>query len=151
MAQIIPINKIETDLKIVNKLCKNTRKKNIIIEDDSIQQPIKNKPSPIAKLQSEKLTIKLVKDLNIDDFNIQKPFLKWVGGKTQIINNIIKEMPIIMNNYYEIFLGGGCVLLALLTYIKNGIINILAEQEALNLRLIRFIFSVFKSVILNYN
>ena len=55
---------------------------------------------------------------------IPKPILKWVGGKTQIIDKLIQEFPSEINNYYEIFLGGGSVLLALLTYIKNGIINI---------------------------
>ena len=43
-----------------------------------------------------------------------KPFLKWVGGKTQIIEHVLKEFPKEMNNYYEPFLGGGSVLLQLL-------------------------------------
>ena len=56
--------------------------------------------------------------------NIPKPILKWVGGKTQIIDKIINEFPTEMNNYREIFLGGGSVLLSLLTYMKNGIIKV---------------------------
>ena len=46
---------------------------------------------------------------------IQKPFLKWVGGKTQIINNIISKIPNKMNNYHELFLGGGSVLFSVLS------------------------------------
>jgi len=46
---------------------------------------------------------------------IQKPFLKWVGGKTQIINKIINKIPSKMYNYHELFLGGGSVLLAMLS------------------------------------
>lgn len=56
--------------------------------------------------------------------DIIKPFMKWVGGKTQIINDVITLFPQNMNNYYEPFLGGGSVLLALLTYRANGDIKI---------------------------
>jgi DNA adenine methylase len=56
--------------------------------------------------------------------NIQKPFLKWVGGKTQIINDIIDKIPKEMENYHEPFLGGGSVLLAVLSLKNNGLIKI---------------------------
>ena len=51
---------------------------------------------------------------------LQKPFLKWVGGKTQIIDDVIKHIPKEMNNYHEIFLGGGSVLFAILSLQKEG-------------------------------
>jgi DNA adenine methylase len=41
----------------------------------------------------------------------QKPFMKWVGGKTQILDVIKTKIPSSMNNYHEIFLGGASVLL----------------------------------------
>jgi DNA adenine methylase len=62
-----------------------------------------------------------------------KPFLKWVGGKTQIIDNVIALFPKEMNNYYEPFLGGGSVLLALLTQRRNGLIKINGEIYASDL------------------
>lgn len=47
-------------------------------------------------------------------------FLKWVGGKSQIVNNIISKYPNNINNYYEIFLGGGASLFKLLEYVNNN-------------------------------
>jgi DNA adenine methylase len=56
--------------------------------------------------------------------DIVKPFLKWVGGKTQIINDVLSNFPADMENYHEPFIGGGSVLLALLTHRHNGTLRI---------------------------
>lgn len=53
-----------------------------------------------------------------------KPFIKWVGGKTQIIEDVISKFPKTMNNYHEPFLGGGSVLLALLSQRNDDYITI---------------------------
>lgn len=60
----------------------------------------------------------------MSEVKLQKPFLKWVGGKTQIINNIISKLPKEINNYHELFLGGGSVLLAVLSLQKQNLITI---------------------------
>jgi DNA adenine methylase len=75
----------------------------------------------------------IVKDLPSKKFYVPKPILKWVGGKTQIIDKIISEFPVEMNNYREIFLGGGSVLLTLLSYVKNGLIKIKGNVYAFDL------------------
>jgi len=76
----------------------------------------------------------------MSESKIQKPFLKWVGGKSQIINDIIAKIPEEMNNYHELFLGGGSVLLAVLSLqkqnkiiIKNKIYAYDINRELINL------------------
>jgi DNA adenine methylase len=61
-----------------------------------------------------------------------------VGGKTQIIDDVIALFPSVMNNYHEPFLGGGSVLLALLSLKISGRIQITGKIFAsdLNLNLI---------------
>ena len=64
---------------------------------------------------------------------IQKPLLKWVGGKTQMSLKVLDAFPSNMNNYHEPFLGGGSVLLALLSYQQQNKININGEMYAYDL------------------
>ena len=42
-----------------------------------------------------------------------KPLIKWVGGKTQLLDVILQKAPSSFNTYYEPFLGGGAVFFAL--------------------------------------
>ena len=75
---------------------------------------------------------------------MQKPFLKWVGGKHKLLIHITNKLPKQINSYHDIFLGGGSVLLALLTLQKNNKITIKKTINAydLNERLI----NTFKQV-----
>tara|TARA_B100000902_G_C27259183_1_gene889669 strand:+ start:235 stop:1128 length:894 start_codon:yes stop_codon:yes gene_type:complete len=74
----------------------------------------------------------------------QKPFLKWVGGKTQIIESIIDKFPKKMNNYHEIFLGGGSVLLALLTLVNDKKIVIKGNINAYDIN--KNLIYVYKNI-----
>ncbi len=49
------------------------------------------------------------------------PFVKWAGGKRQLIPQIRERMPEQFNNYYEPFVGGGAVIFELLP--ENAVIN----------------------------
>jgi DNA adenine methylase len=62
-----------------------------------------------------------------------KPFLKWVGGKTQIIEKVLELFPEQITNYYEPFLGGGSVLLAVLSLKNSGKIQIFGKIYASDL------------------
>ena len=50
-----------------------------------------------------------------------KPFVKWAGGKRQIIDKLLKYAPDEFNTYYEPFVGGGAFLFELSP--KNAVIN----------------------------
>jgi DNA adenine methylase len=54
------------------------------------------------------------------------PVVKWVGGKRQIIDEIIKYVPDSFSTYYEPFLGGGAVLFELQP--KKAVVNDVNEE-----------------------
>jgi len=58
------------------------------------------------------------------------PVVKWVGGKRQIINQIVKYIPKSFSTYYEPFLGGGAVLFELQP--KTAVVNDI-NAELINL------------------
>lgn len=49
------------------------------------------------------------------------PFVKWAGGKTQLLDRIRELMPKEYNHYYEPFIGGGALLFSIAP--KNFAIN----------------------------
>lgn len=83
-------------------------------------------------------------ETNTTDSGIVKPFLKWVGGKTQIIDTLIKYYPKKMHNYHDIFLGGGSTLLALLSYVRDGKITVSGKIYAYDLN--SDLINVYKNV-----
>ena len=95
--------------------CNRNKIKIIIEHDDDDKSDITNTNNTLVK---ETLAFEFKKE------DIIKPILKWVGGKTQILDKLISEFPTEINNYHEIFLGGGSVLITLLYYVKCGIIKL---------------------------
>jgi DNA adenine methylase len=59
-----------------------------------------------------------------------KPVLKWVGGKTQILDSVLELFPRAMKDYYEPFVGGGSVLLGLLGLVRTGVIRLTGKIYA---------------------
>jgi DNA adenine methylase len=54
-----------------------------------------------------------------------RPFLKWVGGKTQLLEPILSLLPEETNTFYEPFVGGGALFFALANgkRFKRALIN----------------------------
>ena len=51
---------------------------------------------------------------------VAKPFVKWVGGKRSLLDELMARAPSDFNNYYEPFLGGGALFFTLTKYYKKG-------------------------------
>lgn len=54
------------------------------------------------------------------------PFVKWAGGKKQLLERLEERMPETYGRYYEPFIGGGALLLDVQP--KNAVINDVNEQ-----------------------
>lgn len=54
------------------------------------------------------------------------PFVKWAGGKGQLVERLISRIPARFGTYYEPFIGGGAVLLELRP--ENAIVSDVNEQ-----------------------
>ena len=70
---------------------------------------------------------KIKKEITI---NYTKPIIKWVGGKTQILEKVLSHFPRNIKNYHELFLGGGSVLLGFIENVKAGKINLTGKIYA---------------------
>ena len=90
--------------------------------------PCQNNHNKVIKLVEDNVgklnIINRAHIINKMNTKLQKPFIKWVGGKTQIITDVIERVPKTMVNYHEPFLGGGSVLLAILSLQKQKQITI---------------------------
>lgn len=57
--------------------------------------------------------------------DVARPFLKWVGGKTQLLDRLVPILPKRIRTYYEPFIGGGALFfhLAHLGQFQRAVIN----------------------------
>tara|TARA_B100001057_G_scaffold20748_4_gene19176 strand:- start:1543 stop:2559 length:1017 start_codon:yes stop_codon:yes gene_type:complete len=83
-------------------------------------------------------------DLDLNKIKVEKPFLKWVGGKTQILKEVISKFPSEMENYHELFLGGGSILLAVLSLQKLNKIKIKNKIYAYDINIA--LINVYKNI-----
>lgn len=139
----------------------HTNKKNPCVVESKIKEMIDNavkeklieikKTSPSDIINNIEIVYdnRLVKDVPTKKIHIPKPILKWVGGKTQIIDKLITDFPVEINNYREAFLGGGSVLLTLLSYVKSGIIKIQGNIYAYDLN--ESLIYIYKNIQTHHN
>ena len=70
-----------------------------------------------------------------------RPFIKWAGGKTQLLNALLEKIPRSVNTYYEPFIGGGAVFFALISNpefkIKKAVLNDFNYELIQTYRMIR--------------
>ncbi len=70
------------------------------------------------------------------DINIQaKPFVKWVGGKTQLLSELTARIPRDFSRYFEPFVGGGALFFHLLP--EQSVLIDINEELTLTYRVIR--------------
>ena len=71
------------------------------------------------------------------------PFVKWAGGKTQLVEKIWERTPNDFDTYYEPFIGGGAALLrlrpkkAVISDVNEQLINIYKQLRADPMEVIR--------------
>jgi DNA adenine methylase len=94
------------------------------------------------KIIKKKSVKKSTKKCNDDKYT--KPIIKWVGGKTQIIDSIIESFPKKIQNYHELFIGGGSVLFALLKNINDK--NIILEKNIYAYDLNETLINMYKNI-----
>jgi len=80
----------------------------------------------------------------MENFKIS-PFVKWAGGKRQLLEEIDKRMPKDFNRYFEPFVGGGAVLFnlqpidAIINDINKSLINAYRQIKQSPIELIKAI------------
>lgn len=81
------------------------------------------------------------------DNNIS-PFIKWAGGKRQLLPYIKEKMPLKYKNYIEPFIGGGAVLFgitpdkAIINDINKALINVYNQIKYNPIELMDFLSKI---------
>jgi DNA adenine methylase len=112
-------------------ICPNCGKSFLSIKRHLNRKTPCNPPNPILLSPSNSSIIKYTKSTKStkstkknQEIEVEKPFLKWVGGKSQILPQILPRIPSTIRNYYEPFLGGGSVLFGLLSLLEQNKLTI---------------------------
>jgi len=94
--------------------------------------PLINDPASIniaVQLFAKRTKVSLFAGAPVHTNGAASPFLKWAGGKSELLPELVKRLPRSFNRYYEPFLGGGALFFyltpaeAVLSDVNEEIIN----------------------------
>lgn len=117
-----------------------------LLEITTSLKQVKTETNALTKLLiklGEKLT-NVNNNLPTMSHTVTKPFIKWVGGKTQIIDKVLDTFPTTITNYHEMFVGGGSVLLGILSLINQNKITVAGQINAYDLN--QSLINVYKHI-----
>jgi len=77
----------------------------------------------IMDSKSESLHIEMFPEIKGRLDERAEPFIKWVGGKRNLLDRIENNLPSTYENYFEPFVGGGALFFALSDKIKHATIS----------------------------
>lgn len=61
--------------------------------------------------------------INVAVANTAQPFVKWIGGKRSLLDEILPRLPTHFQNYYEPFVGGGALFFATYPKIDHAVLT----------------------------
>ena len=93
----------------LSKICGVERSQLSRIESGEVQGVTFVTIEKILRSLKKKIEIKSIKKDSVEKL-ILHPFVKWAGGKTQLLEVIESHLPKKFNRYYEPFVGGGALL-----------------------------------------
>lgn len=95
---------------------------------ETFSRPVDTWPVKILRATAEQLELPVddLIDKMVTNEQPLTPFIKWVGGKRQLLGKIDELLPSHYNTYFEPFLGGGAVLLHLKP--NRAVVNDLNEE-----------------------
>ena len=122
MDLLIDIGDKIKDLRKKENITQELLASNSGVERSQLSRIEKGEVKGVSLITIEKILNSLNYQISIEKiknnnqyYNIH-PFVKWAGGKTQILDELIKYVPKSYNTYYEPFVGGGALLFKLQPY-----------------------------------
>lgn len=83
------------------------------------ERPVNEWKPEIRRMVANTLKMDLPEFEKAMNGDVLSPFIKWVGGKRQLLPSLVSFLPERYNRYYEPFIGGGALFLRLAPHIAT--------------------------------